>query len=64
MSVHQPDRKSDWQVNAALDTLFSKSDITVILIAHRLSSIAQAGRVVLLDGGAVVEDGSYDDLVS
>lgn len=36
----------------------------MILIAHRLSSIAQAGRVVLLDGGAVVEDGSYEDLVS
>ena len=38
--------------------------MTVILIAHRLSSIAQADRVVLLEGGAVAEDGSYYELIS
>ena len=58
------DSESEQAVNVALDHLFDNSDITVILIAHRLSSIAQADRVVLLDGGAVVEDGSYDDLIS
>lgn len=58
------DSESEHAVNAALDDLFDNSDITVILIAHRLSSIAQADRVVLLDGGQVVEDGKYDDLIS
>lgn len=58
------DSESERAVNAALDNLFDNSDMTVILIAHRLSSIAQADRVVLLDGGAVVEDGTYDDLIS
>jgi len=38
--------------------------MTVILIAHRLSSIAQADRVVLLENGRVAEDGSYDELIS
>ena len=38
--------------------------MTVILIAHRLSSIAQADRVVLLENGSVAEDGSYDELIS
>lgn len=57
------DSESERAVNAALDNLFDTSDMTVILIAHRLSSIAQADRVVLLEGGAVVEDGSYDDLI-
>ena len=38
--------------------------MTVILIAHRLSSIAQADRVVLLEGGSVAEDGSYYELIS
>lgn len=52
------------QVNAALNDLFANSDITVILIAHRLSSIASANRVVLLEDGQVVEDGTYDDLIS
>jgi heme O synthase-like polyprenyltransferase len=58
------DSESEQAVNAALDHLFDDSDITVILIAHRLSSIAQADRVVLLDGGTVVEDGSYDELIT
>jgi len=58
------DSESEHAVNAALDDLFDNSNITVILIAHRLSSIAQADRVVLLDGGKVVEDGKYDDLIS
>lgn len=58
------DSESERAVNAALDNLFDTSDMTVILIAHRLSSIAQADRVVLLDGGAVVEDGTYDELIS
>jgi heme O synthase-like polyprenyltransferase/ABC-type methionine transport system ATPase subunit len=58
------DSESEHAVNAALDALFDKSNMTVILIAHRLSSIAQADRVVLLEGGRVVEDGKYDDLIS
>ena len=58
------DSESERAVNAALKRLFLESDITVILVAHRLSSIASAERVVLLDGGAVVEDGSYADLIS
>ena len=58
------DSESETAVNTALDNLFDTSDMTVILIAHRLSSIAQADRVVLLEGGAVVEDGSYDQLIS
>ncbi|WWC89113.1 protoheme IX farnesyltransferase [Kwoniella dendrophila CBS 6074] len=58
------DSESERAVNAALNDLFANSDITVILIAHRLSSIASADRVVLLEGGAVAEDGSYHDLIT
>ncbi|WVW84144.1 protoheme IX farnesyltransferase [Kwoniella bestiolae CBS 10118] len=58
------DSESERAVNAALNDLFANSDITVILIAHRLSSIASADRVVLLDGGSVAEDGTYHDLIT
>jgi ATP-binding cassette subfamily B protein len=36
---------------------------TTLIIAHRPATIALADRVVLLDGGRVVAEGSHDDLL-
>ena len=36
---------------------------TVITIAHRLSTIAKANKVVVLEGGYIVEQGNYQDLL-
>ena len=37
---------------------------TVIAIAHRLSTIAKADKVVVLEQGQIIEQGSYQDLLS
>ena len=37
---------------------------TVIAIAHRLSTLRQMDRIVVLDRGRIVEDGSHDDLLA
>ena len=38
--------------------------LTTILVSHRLSSVRHAERIVVLDHGRIVEDGSHGDLVA
>ena len=46
------------------DTLYNLMDgKTVIAIAHRLSTIARMDRIVVLDNGKVIEQGSHDKLL-
>ena len=37
---------------------------TQVIVAHRLASISHADRVLFLDGGSVVEDGTVDELLA
>jgi ATP-binding cassette, subfamily B, bacterial len=37
---------------------------TAIVIAHRLSTIRRAGKIVVLEGGQIAEQGTHDDLIS
>jgi subfamily B ATP-binding cassette protein HlyB/CyaB len=36
---------------------------TVIIIAHRLSTVRNANRIITLEHGRIVEDGSHDELI-
>ncbi|WP_203182948.1 ABC transporter ATP-binding protein [Streptomyces pratensis] len=36
---------------------------TVVMVAHRMRTVQRADRVVFLDGGRVVEEGSHDELL-
>ena len=56
----------DSEVEAAIqDTLYGMMEgKTVIAIAHRLSTIAHMDRILVLDKGNIVEDGSHDALLA
>ena len=54
------DIPSERLVQRALRTLLA--DRTAIIIAHRLTTVEIADRVLVVDGGRVVEDGSPDEL--
>lgn len=36
---------------------------TMVLIAHRLASVAHADRIIVMDGGRIVEQGTHDELL-
>ena len=56
----------DSEVEAAIqDTLYGMMEgKTVIAIAHRLSTIAKMDRILVLDQGKIVEDGTHDGLLA
>ncbi|MEQ9315609.1 MAG: ABC transporter ATP-binding protein [Henriciella sp.] len=56
------DAESEAKVQAALGE-FSK-DRTTLIIAHRLSTVRSADRILVLEKGKLVEEGSHDELMA
>lgn len=56
------DSESEMLIQDALDTLMR--DKTTLVIAHRLSTIMKMDRIVVIDEGKIVADGSHSELLS
>ena len=56
------DALNELAVRRALDVL--KADRTTVVIAHRLSTVRDADKIVVLDGGRAVETGTHDELLA
>ena len=56
------DTQAEQAINQALSE--AAADHTTLVIAHRLSTVVDADRIVVMDAGRVVESGTHSDLLS
>ena len=56
------DSESERQIQHAIERLVK--DRTTLVIAHRLSTVENADRIVVLDEGQILESGKHDDLLT
>ncbi len=54
----------DNRTQAIVTASLNRLQVTRILVAHRLSTIRQADRIYVIEAGRVVQQGSYDELVT
>ncbi|GAB9474253.1 Multidrug resistance protein abc superfamily [Globisporangium polare] len=58
------DAESERIVQAALNGLMEKTQMTTLIIAHRLSTVRNADKIVVVSKGSVIEEGAHDELMA
>ena len=56
------DNLSEIEIQESLIKLKSLSNLTVLIIAHRLSTVKNADNIIILKNGEIQDQGSFDDL--
>lgn len=56
------DAESENHIRLSIDGL--KRRMTIVVIAHRLSTVRQADRILVLEDGRVIDSGTHDELLS
>ena len=54
------DNKTQKHVSDSLDSL----NCTRIVVAHRLSTVRHCDRILVVDGGKIAEEGTYEELIA
>ncbi len=57
------DSETEIQIQKSIDDIRRKGEITIIIIAHRLSTIQGADKIIVLEDGQVVQQGTHTQLM-
>ncbi|CAL1160936.1 unnamed protein product [Cladocopium goreaui] len=57
------DAESEQQVQRAIDGMIQEGCMTVVIIAHRLSTVKNSHKICVIKGGQVVEEGTHEELL-
>ena len=61
-SHSEVDTITERKIQSALEHLMQER--TVLVIAHRLSTVRQADNIVVLENGSIIEAGTHDELIA
>jgi ABC-type multidrug transport system fused ATPase/permease subunit len=56
------DNRTEADLIRALDAL--RGERTMIIVAHRLTTVRSCDRIVVIEGGLIVDSGTYDELTA
>eukprot|EP00931_Biecheleriopsis_adriatica_P063717 TRINITY_DN38647_c0_g1_i1.p1 TRINITY_DN38647_c0_g1~~TRINITY_DN38647_c0_g1_i1.p1 ORF type:complete len:817 (-),score=139.65 TRINITY_DN38647_c0_g1_i1:252-2648(-) len=58
------DAESERQVQMAIDSMIAEGCMTVVIIAHRLSTVKNSHKICVIQSGQVVEEGTHEELLT
>ena len=58
------DSQTEYEIQKSINIMLEQNNATVIAIAHRLSTIKHLDRIIVIDNGQIIEDGSFQELLA
>ena len=58
------DAETEQLIQASLNSILNNANVTVLAIAHRLSTLKHMDRIIVLEQGKIVEEGTHNILIS